>query len=139
MSRRMSCALTIDAVRDRRKTVTRRHVDTWRTLKPGDRLTLVEKAMGLRKGERHVVLAEVVVVSVRVETLGEVDAAEIEREGFDADEWTPSHAGWEGHRWAHWWAESHGYRGERYNDMEEVAAVPCRRIEWRYLDNEVLS
>lgn len=32
MSRRMSCSMTIDAVRNRTKTVTRRHVNTWRTL-----------------------------------------------------------------------------------------------------------
>lgn len=50
MPRRMSCSMTVDAVRDRSKTVTRRHVDTWRDLKPGDRLVLIEKGMGLPKG-----------------------------------------------------------------------------------------
>lgn len=32
MSRRMSCAITVDAVRARTKTETRRHVGSWRTL-----------------------------------------------------------------------------------------------------------
>lgn len=72
MSRRMSCSMTIDAVRDRTKTVTRRHVDTWTTLKPGDRLTLIEKGMGLPKDAKQVVLAEVEIVDVRVEFLREL-------------------------------------------------------------------
>lgn len=58
----MSCSMTIDAVRARTKTVTRRHIDTWRNLRAGDRLTLIEKGMGLAKGERQVVLAEVEIV-----------------------------------------------------------------------------
>lgn len=32
MTRRMSVSMTLDAVRDRTKTVTRRHVDTWQNL-----------------------------------------------------------------------------------------------------------
>ena len=47
MPRRMSCSMTVPAVRDRTKTVTRRHVDTWRDLAPGDRVVLIEKGMGL--------------------------------------------------------------------------------------------
>ena len=39
--------MTVEAVRNRQKVVTRRHVDTWKTLKAGDRLTLIEKGMGL--------------------------------------------------------------------------------------------
>ena len=38
MSRRMSCALTVDAVLARTKTVTRRRSDTWLTLCRGDHL-----------------------------------------------------------------------------------------------------
>lgn len=38
MPRRMSVSMTLDAVRNRTKTVTRRHVDTWKTLQPGERL-----------------------------------------------------------------------------------------------------
>jgi hypothetical protein len=119
--------MTIDAVRERRKTVTRRHEDTWQTLKPGDRLTLVEKAMGLRKGERHVVLAEVEVVSNEVVGLLEsLSRDEIAREGFDSAEWSVF-------AWAEWWADSHGYR------FGLLLSVDCRRIEWRYLDDEVAS
>lgn len=109
MSRRMSCSLTIDAVRNRTKTVTRRHVDTWRTLKPGDCLTLVEKAMGLPKGARQVVIADVVIVAVDVVPLVGITDPEI---------WTPA-------AWAGWWALSHGYR--------TTTGVAVRRIEWRYL------
>lgn len=141
MSWRMSCALTIDAVRDRSKTVTRRHVDSWRTLKPGDRLTLIEKGMGLTKGAKQVVLAEVEVVDVRVEpiTLMSLDIRygrqEVALEGFDPDEWDPL-------EWATWWARSHGYsipiiRGTWTPvDIADLRGIECRRIEFRYLDEE---
>lgn len=72
MPRRMSCSMTIDAVRDRTKEVTRRHPDTWATLAPGDTLTLIEKGMGLPKGAKQVVLAEVEVVDVRLEPISDV-------------------------------------------------------------------
>lgn len=139
MSRRMSCALTIDSVRDRSKTVTRRHVDSWRTLQPGDRLTLIEKGMGLPKGAKQVVLAEVEVVSVRVEpiTLMSSDIRygrqEVALEGFDHAEWDPL-------EWATWWAGSHGYsipivRGTFMPvDISDLRGIECRRIEFRYLD-----
>ena len=132
MSRRMSCAMTIDAVRDRSKTVTRRHVDTWKTLKPGDRLTLIEKGMGLKPGEKQVVICEVEVVDVRVEpiTLMSTDIRygrqEVALEGFpDAD---PV-------KWVRWWAESHKV------PVQYIVCAPpmCRRIEWRYLDEEPTS
>lgn len=117
MSRRMSCSLTIDAVRDRRKTVTRRHVDTWRTLAAGDPLTLVEKAMGLPAGARQVVLDDVEIVSVSVELLSELTPAEIEREGIHLD--------LDPEQWAAWWKAAHGI------PVDEDPLV--RRIEWRYL------
>lgn len=113
--------MTIDAVRARTKTVTRRHVETWQTLKPGDRLTLVEKAQGLHKGERQVVLAEVEVTDVRVEKLIYVsNAGEVNREGF------PNMAPVD---FAEMWAHSHGYRSK----TRLLGDVPVRRIEWRYL------
>lgn len=120
MSRRMSCSMTIDAVRDRTKTVTRRHPDTWRTLKPGDRLTLIEKGMGLAKGAKQVVLAEVEVVSVRVEPLYRVTPFECELEGFP--HLTPM-------QFVAMWLKSHGY----VDADPEHTGVLCRRIEWRYL------
>lgn len=135
MSRRMSVSMTLDAVRDRTKTVTRRHVDTWKNLKPGDRLTLIEKGMGLPKGAKQVVVAEVEVVAVDVESIRDVelDPEEIRREGFDPAEWTPL-------TWATWWAGHHGYSIPIHPhswcprvpaDLDDIS---CRRIEWRYLD-----
>lgn len=122
MSRRMSCSLTIDAVKKRTKTVTRRHVDTWRDLEPGDHLTLIEKGMGLAKGEKQVVLAEVEVVDVRVEQLGLIDFAELRAEGFPH---LSPYGFWS------MWTESHGYGRRLFS--HQMRSVPCRRIEWRYL------
>lgn len=61
MSRRMSCALTINAVKERTKTITRREATTWATTQVGDELTLVEKGMGLAAGEKQKVLTQVIV------------------------------------------------------------------------------
>jgi hypothetical protein len=69
----MSCSMTIAAVRNQTKTVTRRHVDTWTNLKPGDRLTLIEKGMGLAKGEKQVVLAEVEIIDVYEDVLAGIN------------------------------------------------------------------
>lgn len=84
--------MTIPAVRARVKTVTRRHVDTWKDLKPGDRLTLIEKGMGLPKGAKQVVLTEVEITDVRVELLGNIHdenvrAAMAELRGPTLPEW----------------------------------------------------
>ena len=111
----MSCALTIDAVNDRSKTVTRRHADTWVTLAPGDRLTLVEQGQGLAAGATQVILADVVVTSVELVELDDIDQADVAREGF-AD-WTPE-------RFTAFWRESHG--------VEASQSVIVRRIEWAY-------
>jgi hypothetical protein len=115
----MSCSMTIDAVRDRTKTVTRRHVDTWTTLKPGDRLTLIEKGMGLPKGAKQVVLAEVEIVDVRVEALGQIfiEHHGVAREGLSM---SPD-------EFFQFWCRGHGVRFDEPDD------VRCRRIEWRYL------
>lgn len=84
MSRLMSVALTEQAVRERRKSVTRRL--GWRFLKPGDRLTLCRKVMGRKKVggtvEPLVRIAEVEVVSVRLETLSSIGPGETALEGF---------------------------------------------------------
>ena len=129
MPRRMSVSLTLDAVRARTKTVTRRHPDTWQTLHPGDRLTLIEKGMGLPKGARQVVVAEVEVVDVRVEPIGMVSADEVTREGF-GDLLSP----WE---FIRFWCESHHMPAPLHHwDSLEVL---CRRIEWRYLDEVVAN
>lgn len=63
----MSFMLTTDQVRHRIKRVTRRL--GWRTLKVGDLLRGVEKGMGLKAGEKVVVLATIRVTDVRQEPL----------------------------------------------------------------------
>lgn len=125
MPRRMSCSMTIDAVRDRSKTVTRRHPATWGTLAAGDQLTLIEKGMGLPKGARQVVLATVEIVDVRVEPLTAVwhEPDALAREGLP---------GMSPNRFAYWWAENHGFG--RLTSTYDLAAILCRRIEWRYID-----
>jgi hypothetical protein len=141
----MSCSMTIDAVRDRTKTVTRRHVDTWTTLKPGDRLTLIEKGMGLPKGAKQVVLAEVEIVDVTIETLRQVSSVEVVREGLWDRACTEAMA-WEAFYdvldlpvvWFRaFWAS--GHVGGTIDDWATgprqpfLLSVPCRRIAWRYL------
>lgn len=117
----MSVAFTEDAVRERRKTVTRRK--GWLFLKPGDRLTLCRKVMGRKPGEPLVRLAEVEVVSVRREPLcaiaGDVSDsryAELNREGFtdiDAAEFMRRY-----------------FEPQGIGPMDDVT-----RIEWRYLED----
>jgi hypothetical protein len=121
MSRRMSCSMTIDAVRSQTKTVTRRHVDTWKNLTVGDRLTLIEKGMGLPKGASQVVICEVEIVNVRVERLGRITADDVVREGLS--EMTEL-------EFMEFWAKGHGYGSPSYTVLR---SIPCRRIEWRYL------
>jgi hypothetical protein len=113
----MSVAYTADAVRDRRKTVTRRL--GWLFLKPGDRLTLCRKVMGRKKGEPLERIAEVEVIDVRRERLDDITAGDIIREGFA----TPA-----------------GYKADRRHFMQlfrhAMKAGPdteVTRIEWRYL------
>jgi hypothetical protein len=124
MARLMSVALTEDAVRERRKTVTRRL--GWRFLKPGDRLTLVRKAMGRKRRdgtvEPLVRIADVEVVSVRREVLYviQIDAREVEREGF------PGQTGR--------WFVDFFCKHMRCHPTTEVT-----RIEWRYLDEGVAT
>lgn len=121
MARRMSCALTIDAVRARTKTVTRRHPDRWSSLAVGDELVLIEKGMGLARGERQVVLARVRVLSNEVIPLLRLNRSELRAEGFDPDEWGIV-------QWCRWWADGHGF-----GKFPDVRLLDCRRIEWEYL------
>lgn len=116
MSRLMSVALTEDAVRQRRKTVTRRL--GWRFLKAGDRLTLCRKVQGRKPGEPLERLAEVEVVSVRREPLTAITDDDVEREGFRRGHWG-------GGRWGfiRFFCEAMGVQPK-----DEVT-----RIEWRYL------
>lgn len=80
MPRRMSFSKTIEQMRNRTKTVTRRLA--WANLEPWTRLTAIEKGMGLKKGERQVVLGDIEVQSVRRERLDAIDADDLACEGF---------------------------------------------------------
>lgn len=116
MPRLLSVALTTDAVRERRKTVTRRL--GWRFLEPGTRLTLCEKVQGRRQGEPLVRICEVEVVSARRERLDAITAEDVEREGF---------AGWTPERFVAFFC----------HHMNVTPDVEVTRIEWRYLDEAV--
>jgi hypothetical protein len=124
MSRLMSVAFTEDAVRERRKTVTRRK--GWLMLKRGDTLTLCRKVMGRKPGEPLVRIAEVQVVSVRRERLIALRAAdygpdEMRREGFPGmkvDDFVRKY-----------FTEAQGM-----HLWDEVT-----RIQWRYLDEDDAS
>lgn len=124
MPRRMAVSMTLDAVRDRTKTVTRRHANTWAELQPGDQLTLIEKGMGLPKGAKQVVVAEVEVVKVGVEPLLWINDEDVAAEGFpdlDASDFCEM------------WIDSHHLS---FKNQAEAMAYMVRRIEWRYIDKE---
>lgn len=78
--RNMSFAMTTTQFLDGTKDVTRRF--GWWFLKPGDRLCAVEKAMGLKKGEKMTRLGVIEVVSVRAEPLNAITQDDMPREGF---------------------------------------------------------
>ena len=132
MSRLMSVAMTVDAVRERRKTVTRRK-GWWldkngrRILKPGDRLTLCEKVQGRKPGEPLVRLAEVEVVDVRREELSAV--AGPYATGVDGRTTWPE-------------VEAEGFPGmhptefmQRFFDPQGIGVMDeVTRIKWSYLD-----
>lgn len=82
MPRNMSFALTTTQFRARTKDVTRRL--GWDFLQPGDLLWGVEKAMGLKKGEKINRLGLIEVVSSSVEPVGAITADDVPREGFQA-------------------------------------------------------
>lgn len=77
--------MTTQQIRNRSKTVTRRFA--WWDLKPGDRVWAVEKAMGLKKGEKVKRLALLRIVSTRSEPLDAITQEDVAREGFP--DWTP--------------------------------------------------
>lgn len=133
MPPRMSCSLTVAQVLDGSKTVTRRAAHTWSRLKVGDHLVLIEKGMGLRRGQRQRVLRTVEVTSVTVVPLWPISWTEIKREGLWGrarrvledlrSEDTPS-------QWfCRFWLKSHGY-----DERTDPSEVQVRRIEWRYID-----
>lgn len=124
MPRLMSVSLTEDAVRERRKTVTRRL--GWTFLKPGDRLTLCRKVMGRKPGEPLIRLADVEVIDVRRESLAKLLTADGSTSPYGAAEMA-----------------AEGFPGLHpasfiYRYFEKAQGVPrtadVTRIEWRYLE-----
>jgi len=85
MPRNMSFAMTTEQVRAKTKTVTRRF--GWWFLMPGDVVCAVEKAMGLKRGEKIERLALIRIVSTRAEALSEITQEDVIKEGFP--DWSP--------------------------------------------------
>ena len=151
MPRRMSCSMTIDAVRERRKTVTRRK-GWWkdkngrRIIQPGDHLTLCRKVMGRRPGEPLVRLAEVEVVGILRQPLGRLLRSWRAGAGMTC---ASAMCGWVATDCEHWRAyetlemEAEGFPGlaterfvqDYFADAQHVFPDDyVTRIEWRYLD-----
>jgi hypothetical protein len=65
--RNISFSVTLDSFHNGTKDVTRRL--GWKFLKPGDHLCAVEKAQGLKKGQKIKKIGEIVVVSTCIEQL----------------------------------------------------------------------
>lgn len=86
MPRNMSFAMTTEQFRRRTKTVTRRF--GWWDLKPGDVVCGVEKAMGLKKGEKVRRLGLIRILSVRTEPLDAITQEDVALEGFP--DWRPA-------------------------------------------------
>jgi hypothetical protein len=80
MPRNMSFLLTIEQVKNKTKTVTRRL--GWWFLKPGDILNAVEKCQGLKKGEKIKKICKIVVISTNPERLWDINQSELVAEGF---------------------------------------------------------
>jgi len=83
MPRNMSFSMSVEAVRNRTKTVTRRLA--WWDLEPGTILCAVEKAQGLKKGEKVKRLGYIRVLRADWEPLQdmhEYGSHETTREGF---------------------------------------------------------
>ena len=78
--RRMSFSRTTAQMRDRTKRVTRRL--GWSNLKPGEKFLAVEKCMGLKKGEKQIVIGVCQCVSNRPQPLKEITKPDVVLEGF---------------------------------------------------------
>jgi hypothetical protein len=115
----MSVALTEQAVRERRKTVTRRL--GWKFLKPGDRLVLCPKTRGVSKADR-VELAEVEVVSMRREPLDAITDGDVFKEGVPI--LATREVGGAARAFVRFFCEH----------MKCEPSAEVTRIEWRYLD-----
>ena len=119
--RRMSFSLTVAQILGRSKTVTRRV--GWRFLKPGDLIQAVERAQGLKKGEKVRKLAVLRVVDVRVELLSRLKTDslygenELPLEGFPC---------WTRDEFLESFCKSHGLK---------TMASDVTRIEFEYVED----
>ena len=81
MPKNMSFAMTIDQVKNKTKTVTRRQ--GWKKLKVGEILQPVERTMGLKKGESVKKIGGLIrVTKIDRQKLTLIDDADVAREGF---------------------------------------------------------
>ena len=130
--------MTLDAVRAGTKTETRRRAESWKTLRPGDRLALIEKGMGLRKGERQVIVRYVEITEVDVIPLAPMSWLDVIAEGLEAEaraavdsmpESSFSTTYEAGVRWFfEFWLTGHGHKA-----TDDPSSIDVRRIRWRYI------
>lgn len=80
MPRRMSFAKTQTQMQNKTKTETRRL--GWNSLKSGDVVFAVNKTMGLKKGEKSIVLNTIQVLKTWREPLNKITQAGVVAEGF---------------------------------------------------------
>ncbi len=111
--RRMAFSMTTRQFLERTKTVTRRQA--WWELQPGERLMAIEKGMGLKSGEKQVLLGPIEVFSATDERICDITPADVIKEGFP--DMTPG-------EFVIFYC-----RGNRCKPHER-----CRRIEFRRLD-----
>ncbi|OBX17737.1 MULTISPECIES: ASCH domain-containing protein [Bizionia] len=79
--KRMSFALTKAQILNQTKTVTRRN--GWKNLKVGDLIQPIEKGMGLKKGEKQVLLGcPIKIIAIGQERLYQITQSEVNKEGF---------------------------------------------------------
>lgn len=78
MPRNMSFSLTTQAVRERRKTVTRRL--GWSFLKPGDIVNACVKCQGLGRGQKVERICQIRIIDVRPEPLYRLTMDDVARE-----------------------------------------------------------
>lgn len=79
-AKRMVFSKAIPQLLDGSMTVTRR--TGWLSLRVGDELVAVESWIGLKKGEKQVVIGRIVITDVRRERLDAIDDDDCIREGF---------------------------------------------------------
>lgn len=124
----MSFHATVEAFRNRSKTVTRRL--RWNTLRPGDLLMGVNKSpFALRPGETLDRLGVVEVLDTRRERLDLIDLADVKREGL-------TFVGMPTSEWPRLFVE---LMGEKYGIAPDtiVNRIEFRHLKWPTIPNGV--